>query len=128
MSLLGNLVWLVFGGFIAGLGYILGGLLVCLTVVGIPFGMQAIKLGRATMAPFGKEVVEYDRANSTLRIVFNVVWLVLFGWEIAVAHLGSALILAITIIGLPFAKQHIKLIPMALFPFGRDLRSKNDLS
>ena len=127
MSLLGNLVWLIFGGFIAGMGYILGGLLVCLTVVGIPFGMQAIKLGRATMTPFGKEVVEFEHANSTLRIVFNVAWLLLFGWEIAIAHLGSALFLAITIVGLPFAKQHIKLIPVALFPFGRDLRRNGDI-
>ena len=126
MSFLGNLVWLIFGGFIAGMGYILGGLLVCLTIVGIPFGMQAIKLGRATMTPFGKDVVESEHANSTLRIVFNIVWLVLFGWEIAVAHMGSALILAITIIGLPFAKQHIKLIPVALLPFGRDLRRRNE--
>ena len=125
MSFLGNLVWLVFGGFITGMGYILGGLLVCLTIVGIPFGMQAIKLGRATMMPFGKDVVESEHANSTLSIVFNIVWLVLFGWEIAVAHLVSALILAITIVGLPFAKQHIKLIPVALLPFGRDLRRQS---
>jgi uncharacterized membrane protein YccF (DUF307 family) len=122
MSLLGNLIWLIFGGFLAGLGYILGGLVICLTIIGIPFGVQSIKLGFATFAPFGKEVVEREKANSSLRIVFNLLWLILFGWEIAVAHLLSALILTITIIGLPFAKQHIKLIPLSLFPFGRDLR------
>ena len=122
MSTLGNVIWLIFGGLLAGLGYIIGGLSLCLTIVGIPFGIQSIKLGFAAFAPFGKEVVERERANSTLRVIFNVIWLVLFGWEIAVAHLTSALILAITIIGLPFAKQHVKLVPLALFPFGRDLR------
>ena len=122
MSCLGNIIWLIFGGLVAGIGYIIGGLLLCLTIIGIPFGVQSIKLGFATFAPFGKEVVEGENANSPLRVVFNIIWLVLFGWGIAVAHLISALVLAITIIGIPFALQHIKLIPLALFPFGRDLR------
>ena len=122
MSCLGNIIWLIFGGLVVGIGYIIGGVLLCLTIIGIPFGVQSIKLGFATLAPFGKEVVEGDNANSPLRLVFNVIWLVLFGWEIAVAHLISALVLAITIIGIPFAVQHIKLIPLALLPFGRDLR------
>ena len=121
MSTLGNVVWLVFGGLIAALGYIIGGLFLCLTVVGIPFGLQSMKIGIATLAPFGKEVVEAREANSALRIIFNILWLVLFGWEIALAHLVSALLLTITILGIPFAKQHIKLIPLSLFPFGRDL-------
>lgn len=122
MSVIGNIIWLIFGGLLAGLGYILGGLVLCLTIVGIPFGIQSIKLGVATFAPFGKEVVERENANRPLRVLFNIVWLLLFGWEIAMAHLFAALVLAVTIIGLPFAKQHIKLIPLALFPFGRDLR------
>jgi uncharacterized membrane protein YccF (DUF307 family) len=122
MTLLGNIIWLIFGVFLAGMGYIIGGLVMCLTIVGIPFGVQNIKLGMATFAPFGKEIVEYDRANSPLRVILNIVWLVIFGWGIALAHLASAALLAITIIGIPFALQHIKLIPLALFPFGRDLR------
>ena len=122
MTFLGNLVWLIFGGLLAGLGYIIGGLVMCLTIVGIPFGLQNIKLGIATFAPFGKEIVEVPDANSLLRVLFNILWLVLFGWAIALAHLASAALLAITIIGIPFALQHIKLIPLALFPFGRDLR------
>lgn len=122
MSLLGNLLWLLFGGFIAGLGYLLGGLALCLTVVGIPFGLQSIKLGLAVFAPFGKDVVELPDANSVPRVVFNLLWVLLFGWPIAVAHLTSAGILALTIIGIPFAVQHIKLIPLSLLPFGRDLR------
>lgn len=122
MSTLGNLIWLIFGGLIAALGYIIAGLLLCLTIVGIPFGMQSVKIGIASLAPFGKEIVENNNANSPLRVIFNIVWLVLFGWEIAIAHLVSALILFITIVGIPFGKQHIKLIPLALFPFGRELR------
>jgi uncharacterized membrane protein YccF (DUF307 family) len=122
MSLLGNIIWLLFGGFVSGLGYIVGGLGICLTIIGIPFGLQAIKLGIATLTPFGKKVVELDNADSPLRLIFNVIWIVLFGWEIALLHLVHGLILAITIIGLPFAKQHFKLLIMALLPFGRDFR------
>ncbi len=122
MSLLGNILWLIFGGLIAGLGYILGGLLTCITIVGIPFGIQAMKIGVATFAPFGKQIQELPDANSPLRLVLNVIWLVVVGWEIALAHAASALVLAITIIGIPFAMQHLKLIPLALLPFGRELR------
>lgn len=120
MSILGNIIWLIFGGLLAGLGYILGGIVLCLTIVGIPFGMQTIKIGLATFAPFGKEVRELDNANSVGRVIFNMIWILLFGWEIAIAHLVHGVILAITIIGLPFAKQHFKLIPLALLPFGRE--------
>jgi uncharacterized membrane protein YccF (DUF307 family) len=122
MSLIGNVIWLIFGGLITGLGYIIGGLVLCLTIVGIPFGLQSIKLGFAAFAPFGKDVVETRNADSPLRLIFNLLWILLFGWEIALAHLISAAILAITIIGLPFARQHIKLLPIALLPFSRDLR------
>jgi uncharacterized membrane protein YccF (DUF307 family) len=122
MSFLGNVVWLIFGGFFAGLGYILGGLLLCITIIGIPFGMQSIRLGIATMAPFGKDVEEENHGEGFLRLVFNIIWVLLFGWEIAVAHLTGALILGITIIGIPFAKQHIKLIPVSLFPFNYSLK------
>ena len=122
MSLLGNLLWLIFGGLVAGLGYIVAGLALCLTVVGIPFGLMSIRIGFATFTPFGKQIVERPDANSPLRLVFNVIWLLLFGWEIAIAHLAAALVLFVTIIGIPFAMQHLKLVPLALLPFGRDLR------
>ena len=120
MSFLGNVVWLIFGGLIVSLGYIIGGVLLCLTIVGIPFGMQSIRLGVAALAPFGKKVVT-SPTNHGLKVLFDILWIVLFGWEIALAHLLSALILAITIVGIPFAKQHMKLVSVALFPFGHDL-------
>lgn len=122
MSLIGNIIWLIFGGFISGLGYIVGGLATCLTIIGIPFGLQAIKLGFATMAPFGKKNIVLDSFSSPLTMIFNVIWVIFFGWEIALSHLIHGLILLITIIGIPFAQQHFKLIPIALFPFGRVFR------
>lgn len=122
MHTIGNIAWLIFGGLLAALGYVLGGLALCLTFVGIPFGIQSIKIGIATLSPFGKEVVAAENADSPLRVLFNLLWIALFGWEIALAHLVSALILTVTIVGIPFARQHIKLIPLSLFPFGRTLR------
>jgi uncharacterized membrane protein YccF (DUF307 family) len=122
MNFFGNLIWLIFGGFVTGLGYIIGGLITCLTIVGIPFGTQAIKIGVAALTPFGMEITPTERINRPLHIIFNMLWLVLFGWEIAVAHLIHGAILGITIIGIPFAKQHFKLIPLALFPFGHEIK------
>lgn len=121
MSLIGNIIWLIFGGFLSGLGYIIGGLILCVTIVGIPFGIANIKLGFATFAPFGKELQTKPDADGCLNTIMNVLWLICFGWEIALLHLIHAAILAVTIIGIPFAMQHIKLIPMSLFPFGRTL-------
>ena len=117
MSLIGNIIWLIFGGFIAGVGYIIGGLLLCLTIIGIPFGIKAIEFGFMAMLPFGKDVVNVSSGDGCLSTVFNIVWLLLFGWGIALAHAVFGLILGVTIIGLPFAVQHFKLIPVALLPF-----------
>lgn len=122
MSFLGNFVWLIFGGFISGLFYILGGILVSITIIGIPFGKQAFKLGIATMTPFGREIQVNEEFDNPLNLIFNIIWVILFGWEIAISHLLHGIVLGITIIGIPFAKQHFKLIPLALFPFGRELR------
>jgi uncharacterized membrane protein YccF (DUF307 family) len=121
VSLLGNIIWLVFGGFFVGVEYVLGGLLMCLTIIGIPFGLRSIKLGLAALTPFGKEVVD-AKHQGPVKLLFDIIWIVLFGWEIAVTHLVSGLVLALTIVGLPFAVQHFKLIPLALFPFNLDLR------
>jgi uncharacterized membrane protein YccF (DUF307 family) len=120
MSFLGNIIWLIFGGLIVGLGYIVGGALLCLTIIGIPFGLQSFRLGAAALAPFGKRVVASPTRHG-LKTLFDIIWIVFFGWEIALAHLLSALILAITIVGIPFARQHMKLLKVALFPFGYDL-------
>lgn len=120
MNLLGNIIWIVFGGFISFVLYMLGGFFLCLTIIGIPFGIQTFKLGLATLAPFGRRQVEKPNANSPLRLIFNIIWLFSFGFTIALNHLFWAAILAITIIGLPFAYQHLKLAVLALLPFGRE--------
>ncbi|MGI6368684.1 MAG: YccF domain-containing protein [Anaerolineae bacterium] len=120
MSPLGNFLWLLLGGLVVGLGYIIGGAVLCLTVVGIPFGMQAIRLGVAVLTPFGKEVVP-ARSQTSLKLLFDVIWILLFGWEIALSHFVLAIVLGITIVGLPFARQHLKLVPIALLPFSQEL-------
>lgn len=117
MSFLGNLVWIIFGGFIAAVGYFIGGLLLCLTIIGIPFGVKAIELSGQILAPFGRQIVTLPRGSGCFALLFNIVWLFVFGWEIALVHLVSGVVLTITIIGIPFANQHFKLIPVALFPF-----------
>ena len=121
MSFLGNVVWFVFGGLAVAIEYVVGGLALCLTVVGIPFGVRSIKLGLAALAPFGKQVVD-AKHQGPIKLLFDIVWVLLFGWEIAMTHLVSALVLAVTIVGIPFAKQHLKLVPIALLPFNKDLQ------
>jgi len=128
MSLIGNIVWLIFGGFFAGLGYIIGGIALCITIIGLPLGLKAIGFGFTVMSPFGKSVQPKNGGEGCLPMFFNILWLVLFGWEIALVHIGFGIAFAITIIGIPFAKQHFKLVPVALFPFSYQLsKVQNDL-
>lgn len=121
MSLLGNIIFFVFGGFVIFLGYVLGGILLCLTIVGIPFGFQCFKIAGGVLAPFGREVRPINQPDSTLSILLNILWVILPGLELAIMHLFLAAFFAITIIGIPIAAQHIKLIPLALIPFGRQM-------
>lgn len=121
MSLLGNIIWFIFGGFFAGLGYIIGGLVLCLTIIGIPLGLKAIGFGFTVMTPFGKAVQATQGGDGCLALAFNIIWLVLFGWEIALIHIAGGIALGVTIIGIPFAIQHFKLVPVALFPFSYTL-------
>lgn len=122
MNLIGNIVFFVFGGFLIFLGYVLGGIVLCLTIVGIPFGFQCFKLAGGVIAPFGREVRETDPPGGVVSIILNVVWIILPGLELAIMHLMLAAVFAITIVGIPIAAQHIKLIPLALLPFGRQVR------
>ncbi len=116
---LANVLWFILGGFVAGIVYIIGGIVLCLTLIGIPFGLQAMKIGFAVFFPFGKEFVETESARGCLMILFNVLWIVLVGWGLVLGHLAAAGGLVLTIVGIPFAIKHIKLIPLALTPFGR---------
>ena len=122
MSFLGNIIWVVFGGFFIFLHYLISGALLCLTIIGIPFGIQVIKLAQLSLWPFGKEIITKDRGTGCLATFMNVFWLLTFGLCLAVHHLLWAFIFAITIIGIPFARQHVKLASLALVPFGREVR------
>lgn len=122
MSLVGNLVFFVFGGFIIFLGYVLGGLLLCLTIVGIPFGLMCFRLAGGVIAPFGREVCETEPPGGALTLVMNIIWIILPGLELAIMHLVLALLFALTIVGLPIAAQHMKLVPLALLPFGHVMK------
>jgi uncharacterized membrane protein YccF (DUF307 family) len=122
MSTFGNVVWLIFGGLGTAIGYITIGLGYCATIIGIPWGIQAIKIGIASLLPFGLEVRERRESGGVLELIANIIWVVLAGWAMALHHLFWALVLAVTIVGLPFAAQHMKLIPLSLFPFGKELR------
>jgi uncharacterized membrane protein YccF (DUF307 family) len=122
MRLLLNLLWIVLGGgIVLWLEYALAGLLLCLTIVGIPFGLQCWKLAGLALLPFGKEIAARPASlpGGLLRLVFNVIWVVVAGVWIFLTHIALAIALALTVIGLPFAVQHVKLAALALVPFGR---------
>jgi uncharacterized membrane protein YccF (DUF307 family) len=122
MNLLLNILFFIFGGFIIFLGYVLGGIVLCLTIIGIPFGFQCFKLAGGVLAPFGREVRETEPPGGALALIMNIIWIILPGLELAIMHLLLAAFFALTIVGIPLAMQHIKLLPLALLPFGRVVR------
>jgi uncharacterized membrane protein YccF (DUF307 family) len=122
MNLILNIIWLILGGFIIVLGYVLGAVLLCITIIGIPFGIQCFKLAGLALAPFGREVREKEPPSGALAVIMNIIWIILPGLELAVLHLFLALFFAITIIGLPIAAQHLKMTRLALLPFGFEVR------
>lgn len=126
MSLLGNIVFFICGGFLIFLGYVLGGILLCLTIIGIPFGFQCFKLAGGVLAPFGRDVFETEPPGGPLSLILNIIWIILPGLELAIMHLLLAAFFAITIIGFPLAVQHIKLVKVALLPFGHVMREVGD--
>ena len=105
--------------------YLIASLILMITIVGIPFGLQTLKLASLAFWPFGREAVTAHRASGCLYTFMNVIWIVVGGIWIALSHLFWGLVLYITIIGIPFGKQHFKLAFVALTPFGRDIRYKN---
>ena len=115
MSILGNLLWFVFGGAISGLSWCLAGVLWCISIVGIPVGLQCFKIAGLTFFPFGKEVIYGGGAGSLL---LNVLWIILSGLPLALEHLVFGAILCVTIVGIPFGLQQFKLAKLALMPFG----------
>ena len=119
MRFLGNVLWFVFGGLISGLSWIFTGLVWCITIVGIPIGVQCFKFASLSFSPFGKTVAYGGGAVS---LIVNVIWIVVSGLPLAIEHLTIGLILCITIIGIPFGKQYFKLAKLALMPFGAEVQ------
>ena len=123
MRLILNILWIVLGGgFVLWLEYVLVGLVLCLTIVGIPFGVQCFKIAGLALLPFGKDIDARPAADSALRVILNVLWFLLAGLWIFLTHLALAAALAVTLIGIPFAVQHFKLALLAVWPFGREQR------
>ncbi len=122
MGFLLNVLWAVLGGgFITALEYLLAGVLCCVTIVGIPFGVRCFKIAGLALFPFGKD---FSRLRAgAVGFLFNIVWLLVAGIWIFLSHLALAVPLAISIIGIPFAFQHVKLAMLALAPFGVDIRT-----
>ena len=125
MNLLGNLIWLIFGGLFAALGYIFGGLVLCLTIVGIPWGVQCFKIAGLVLWPFGKKVVSDTSNTGCLSVIFNIIWILCGGIWTAITHVVMGLLLCITIIGIPWGRQHFKLIELSLMPFGKKIVNNN---
>ncbi|MCH2213591.1 MAG: YccF domain-containing protein [Flavobacteriales bacterium] len=124
MRTLGNIIWLLFGGLITSVEYLVSSVLMMITIVGFPFGLQTLKLAGLALWPFGKKVVTHERSNGCLHILFNVIWILIGGIWISLSHLIFGALLFITIIGIPFAKQHFKLASLAITPFGKDIVNK----
>jgi len=124
MNLLGNVIWLIFGGLVTAIEYFIASVALMITIIGIPFGLQSIKLGLLTLWPFGQEVRCRETSSGCLNLIMNILWLLIGGIWIGLTHLAFGLLLAITIIGIPFARQHFKLAGLALAPFGYDIHPR----
>ena len=125
MSFIGNIIWLLLGGILLALFWAVAGLLVCLTIIGIPFGLQCFKFAGFVLWPFGREIVVGD--FGAWGLIGNIIWILLLGWELCIAHLVIGAIFCITIVGIPFGLQHFKLAMLAILPFGAKIRNKKDI-
>jgi uncharacterized membrane protein YccF (DUF307 family) len=126
MSTIGNILWIIFGGGIfLFIEYFVGGILLCLTIIGIPFGLQCIRLSFVALLPFGKEIRNAEANDGCISLLMNIIWILIGGIWIALTHLLFGLICAITIIGIPFAMQHFKLVSLSFAPFGKEVRDNS---
>lgn len=122
MRAVGNILWFFLGGIFIFLEYFLAGILLCITIIGIPFGIQCFKLAFAHLAPFGKEVISQPDAHGPVNVFFNIFWALFAGIWIALTHILWGILLCLSIIGIPFGLQHFKLMSLCFAPFGHDLR------
>ena len=122
MNAIGNIFWLLLGGILIAIIYYLVGLLMCLTLIGIPFGLQLFKLGTYSLWPFGHELVDGPKEPGCVSVVMNLLWILLGWWEIAILHVVCGIIFLLSIVGIPFALQHFKMAFASIFPFGKEIR------
>ncbi|GAB78859.1 YccF domain-containing protein [Austwickia chelonae] len=127
MRTLLNLVWLVLSGFWLSLGYALAGIICCIFIITIPFGIASFRMANYALWPFGREVIPRHDAGAGSAIG-NVLWFILCGWWLALAHISTAILLAITIVGIPLAVANVKMIPLTCFPFGKVIVDSDDLA
>ncbi len=120
MSILGNILWLIFGGIFSAIGWFLAGIICCITIIGIPIGLQCFKFAKMVIWPFGTQI-DYGNLNSG-SIILNVIWILFCGVELAISSLTMGAICCLTIIGIPFGIQHFKFAGLALLPFGAQIR------
>ncbi len=128
MRTLGNIFWFILGGLLMGLGWWFAGLIALLTIIGIPWAKACFVIGQFSFFPFGKKAVPRDElllqkdiGTGSLGVLGNIVWFIIAGWWLAIGHLISALICFVTIIGIPFGLQHLKLAGIAVFPIGKTI-------
>lgn len=121
MNFIGNIIWIIFGGLLIFLQYIIGGLALCLTIVGIPFGIQCFKFAILGLAPFGVKIKDRSSGTGCIYTVMNIVWLIFGGIGLVLTHLFFGVLLHLTIIGIPFGRQHFKLMNLAFSPFGKSI-------
>ena len=124
MNLLMNILWLLLGGIFTAIEYLIASFLMMITIIGIPFGLQTLKMALLALYPFGKEVRSCPDSGGCLSILMNILWIFLGGIWISLSHLVFGVLLSITIIGLPFGIQHFKLAGLALTPFGKEIVDK----
>lgn len=125
MKILGNIIWLIFGGLGVALEYFASSLVLMITIIGIPFGLATMKLGILALWPFGSHVVDRQQGSGCVNVFMNVLWFFIGGIWIALTHLGFGLLLCITIVGIPWAKMHFRLMRLALTPFGKQIVNDN---
>lgn len=121
MKIIGNLLWWLFGGLEAAIGYFTGSLALAVTIIGIPIALQTMKFGLLCLWPFGSKVKESKSPTGCFTLALNIIWIIFGGWWAWLCHIFFGLLLCITIIGIPFGKQHFKMAGLALAPFGKDV-------
>lgn len=121
MKIILNLLWLIFGGLATAIEYLISSVGLMITIIGIPFGLQTLKIGILALWPFGKQVTPSETSNSCLSLLMNIIWIFIGGIWICLTHLLFGVLLYITILGIPFGTQHFKLAALALSPFGKKI-------